>query len=99
MSMHKKLIGAAMAAILAAGSALAADYPAKDIQGVIMWGAGGSTDTVMRSVAPHAEKALGRDIIMTNRSGGVGAIATKYANAMKADGYTLLMGAENPQMY
>ncbi len=36
---------------------------------------------------------------MTNRSGGVGDIATKYANAMKADCYTLLMGAENPQMY
>jgi tripartite-type tricarboxylate transporter receptor subunit TctC len=29
----------------------------------------------------------------------VGAIATKYVNAKKADGYTLLMGAENPQMY
>lgn len=77
----------------------AADYPTKNIQGIIQWGTGGSTDTVMRSVTPEAEKILGRDVILTNRSGGVGVIATKYVNARKADGYTLLMGAENPQLY
>ena len=48
---------------------------------------------------PSCEKELGSDIILTNKTGGVGAIATKYVNAKKADGYTLLMGAENPQMY
>lgn len=77
----------------------AAEYPSKNIQGIIQWGAGGSTDTVMRAVTPEAEKLLGRDVILTNRNGGVGAIATKYVNARPADGYTLLMGAENPQMY
>jgi len=95
--MRKLLLGAALA--LTTTSAFAADYPAKDVQGIIQWGAGGSTDTVMRSVTPHAEKVLGRDIVMTNKTGGVGAIAMKYVNAQKADGYTLLMGAENPQMY
>lgn len=94
----KKLILSAFAG-LAFSSIAMADYPNKDIQGIIQWGAGGSTDTVMRSVAPHAEKVLGADIILTNRPGGVGAIATKFVNAKKADGYTLLMGAENPQMY
>ncbi|WP_417507462.1 tripartite tricarboxylate transporter substrate binding protein [Marinomonas gallaica] len=84
---------------LAFSTSILADYPNKDIQGIIQWGAGGSTDTVMRSVSPYAEEALGTDIILTNRSGGVGAIATKFVNAKKADGYTLLMGAENPQMY
>lgn len=84
---------------LAISSSVMADYPNQDIQGIIQWGAGGSTDTVMRSVSPHAEKILGTDIILTNRTGGVGAIATKYVNAKDADGYTLLMGAENPQMY
>lgn len=77
----------------------AAEYPSKNIQGIIQWGTGGSTDTVMRSVTPEAEKILGRDVILTNRAGGVGVIATKYVNAKPADGYTLLMGAENPQMY
>ncbi|GGC01364.1 MFS transporter [Marinobacterium zhoushanense] len=93
----KTLAGVTFAGLLA-GTAQA-QYPEKDLQGIIQWGAGGSTDTVMRSVTPHAEDILGRDVIMTNKTGGVGAIATKYVNAMKADGYTLLMGAENPQMY
>lgn len=94
----KKTIISAIAALTLSTSAMA-DFPAKDIQGVIQWGAGGSTDTVMRSVSPHAEKALGVDIVLTNRTGGVGAIAMKYVDTKEADGYTLLMGAENPQMY
>jgi len=77
----------------------AGDYPNRDIQGIIQWGAGGSTDTVMRSITPHAEDILGRNVVMTNKTGGVGAIAMKYVLSQKADGYTLLMGAENPQMY
>ncbi len=79
--------------------ASAAEYPSKNVQGIIQWGAGGATDSIMRAVTPAAEKVLGTDVILTNRSGGVGAIAMKYVNARKSDGYTILMGAENPQMY
>jgi tripartite-type tricarboxylate transporter receptor subunit TctC len=84
--------------VLAVGSA-AAEYPTKALQGVIMWDAGGATDTVSRAIQPHAEAALGRDIVMTNRAGGTGAIATKFVHAQPADGYTLLFGAENPQLH
>ena len=97
--MKRLLVGAAALAIIVAGPALAQDFPTKDLQGIIQWGAGGSTDVVMRSVTPHAEDALGASVVMTNRTGGVGAIATKYVYTQKADGYTLLMGAENPQLY
>ncbi|SFD17646.1 tripartite tricarboxylate transporter substrate binding protein [Tropicimonas isoalkanivorans] len=96
--MNRKLMGAVVAAILAAAPALA-EFPEKDLQGIVMWGAGGSTDTVMRSVTPHAEEVLGSDVIIQNMTGGVGAIATKYVFAQKPDGYTLLLGAENPQLY
>lgn len=99
--MRKKWIsrvGTVVTAI-AATSVMAADYPSKNIQGIIMWGAGGSTDSVMRTVTPDAEKILGTDVILVNRPGGSGALATKYVNAKKADGYTVLMGAENPQIY
>ncbi|WP_027998363.1 tripartite tricarboxylate transporter substrate binding protein [Sinorhizobium arboris] len=97
--MLKQLKGAVAALVLLAGGAAAADYPEQDIQGVIQWGAGGSTDLVMRAVAPHAEKVLGRSIVMTNKTGGVGAIATQFVASRPSDGYTLLMGAENPQLY
>ncbi|MEO1104861.1 MAG: tripartite tricarboxylate transporter substrate binding protein, partial [Pseudomonadota bacterium] len=68
--MTRILTCAALALGLAATPALA-EYPEKDIQGVIQWGAGGSTDSVMRAVTPHAEEALGEDIIMQNMTGGV----------------------------
>ncbi|KKM18086.1 hypothetical protein LCGC14_1669250 [marine sediment metagenome] len=91
-------LATALATLLSAAPAFA-EYPEKDIQGIIQWGAGGSTDTVMRAVTPAAEEVLGKQVVMTNRTGGVGAIATKFVAASKADGYTLLMGAENPQLY
>ena len=74
-------------------------FPQRDLAGVIMWGAGGATDVVARAVAPHAEAALGRKIVMQNRAGGAGAISTNFVNQQPADGYTLLMGAENPQLH
>jgi tripartite-type tricarboxylate transporter receptor subunit TctC len=96
--MKTRLLGA-VAALVMAGAPAFAEYPEKAIQGVIQWGAGGSTDVVMRSITPHAEKILGGSVVMQNMTGGTGAIALKFVGAQDADGYTLLMGAENPQLY
>ena len=94
-------LGAALttACAVAALPALAQTFPARDFSGVIMWGAGGATDVVARAVAPLAEGALGRKIVLQNRSGGAGAISTNFVNQQASDGYTLLMGAENPQLH
>jgi tripartite-type tricarboxylate transporter receptor subunit TctC len=81
------------------GSAVAADYPAKDLQGVIMWGAGGATDNVARAITPNVEPFLGKQIVLINKPGGTGAISTQYVYSRPADGYTLLYGAENPQLH
>lgn len=97
--MSRKLIGAFVALGLSAAVATAQDYPAKEIQGIIQWGAGGSTDTVMRAVTPHAETVLGGTVVMQNMTGAVGAIALNHVAGSDADGYTLLMGAENPLLY
>ena len=83
---------------LGAGMA-AAEYPEREVLGVVMWGAGGATDTVARAVNPAAEEALGQPIVVLNKAGGVGAISTAFVNAAPADGYTLLYGAENPQLH
>ncbi|MFT5210548.1 MAG: tripartite-type tricarboxylate transporter receptor subunit TctC [Flavobacterium sp.] len=74
-------------------------YPARNIQGIIMWGAGGATDTMSRAITPYVEPLLGKEVILINRSGGAGAISTKYVHNKKSDGYTLLYGAENPQLH
>ncbi|KMK65060.1 tripartite tricarboxylate transporter substrate binding protein [Puniceibacterium sp. IMCC21224] len=97
--MSRKLIGAFVAFGLSACVATAQEYPAKEIQGIIQWGAGGSTDTVMRSVTPHAEEILGGTVVMQNMTGAVGAIGLNYVADAEADGYTLMMGAENPLLY
>ena len=95
---RKAFFAVATAAALAAGTA-AADYPEREVLGVVMWGAGGATDTVARAVNPAAEAALGKPIVVLNKSGGAGAISTAFVNAAPADGYTLLYGAENPQLH
>ena len=81
-----------------AGSAASAGYPTKDIQGSIMWSAGGVCDITARSIGAAAQEILGKSIIFTNRSGSGGAVSTTYVNAQAADGYELLFGAENPQI-
>lgn len=98
------LIGATKAVALTAvmtmsAGAFAADYPERELLGVVMWGAGGATDTVARAINPAAEEALGKTIVVLNKSGGAGAISTAYVNAAPADGYTFLYGAENPQLH
>lgn len=96
----RRFIGAALAIALAPlSTASLAEYPERELLGVIMWGAGGATDTVARGVGPHAEAVLGQKIVMLNKSGGAGAISTAYVNAAPADGYTVLFGAENPQLH
>ncbi|MBL0714315.1 MAG: tripartite tricarboxylate transporter substrate binding protein [Desulfosarcina sp.] len=79
--------------------AYAADFPDKDLQGVIMWGAGGATDNVARALTPNVEPFLGKQLILINKPGGTGAISTQYVYSRPSDGYTLLFGAENPQVH
>lgn len=82
------------------GSSKKADtYPSQPINGIIAWGAGGGTDQVSRTLTPGAEKVLGKTIVMANKAGATGAIATQYVMDQKPDGYTLLFNAENPQIY
>ncbi len=92
-------LGAALGTLPLAGPALAQRFPARPIQGTIQWGAGGSTDAVTRAVAPIVEEKLGQKIVLTNRPGGTGVIGMQYVHSQKADGYNILFGAENPQLY
>ena len=81
-----------------AQSSEAAAYPTKNIQGSIMWSAGGICDTVSRAAGLVAQEELGQSIVFTNRAGSGGGVSTAYVNAQAADGYELLFGAENPQI-
>lgn len=98
MNFHRQLLGAAALALISTlGNAQT--YPDRELSGIIQWGAGGATDVVARSLVPLAEEALGKKIVLQNKAGGVGAIATNFVNQQASDGYTLLIGAENPQLH
>ncbi|MDI5983933.1 tripartite tricarboxylate transporter substrate binding protein [Halomonas sp. M4R5S39] len=91
-------LAVAIGSLAIAGSALA-DYPERNIQGTIQWGAGGATDNVARSLTPHVEEILDTTVVLTNRPGGTGVIGMNHVMRQRADGYNLLIGAENPQLY
>jgi tripartite-type tricarboxylate transporter receptor subunit TctC len=67
-------------------------YPSKPIRLVVGFPAGGPTDIVSRTIAPKMTEALGQTVIVDNRGGAGGVIATEQVAKSPADGYTLLMG-------
>ncbi len=97
--MIRKFIGAAAALAILTAHAGAQGFPEREMLGVIMWGAGGATDVVARGVTPAVEEVLGKPIVMLNKAGAAGAISVNYVHSAPSDGYTLLYGAENPQLH
>lgn len=76
-----------------------AAYPDKNINGYIAWGAGGGTDNASRALTPLVEKLLGAKIILQNKPGAAGSLATTLVSNMPADGYSILYNAEGPALY
>jgi tripartite-type tricarboxylate transporter receptor subunit TctC len=67
--------------------------PARPINLIVPWAAGGSTDQVTRIAASEMEKALGQTIVIVNQPGASGSIGTKSAWDAPRDGYTWTAGA------
>ena len=64
---------------------------------VVPYAPGGITDTVTRLSAPKIQEAIGQPVLVENKVGNGGALATEYVAKSPADGYTLLMGSAAPQ--
>jgi len=65
-------------------------YPSRNITSVVVWGAGGGTDTCNRIIAAEMQKFLDVNINVINKTGGVaGSVGMSHAYSQKHDGYTL----------
>lgn len=82
--------------LMMACAAQAADYPARAVQVVVPYNAGGGTDLSARLMAQTIEKYLDGTMIVRNQPGGGGAIGTSAVVHAKPDGYTVGMGAQGP---
>jgi tripartite-type tricarboxylate transporter receptor subunit TctC len=83
---------ALFAAGLTAAPAFAQTYPSRVVKFVVPYPAGGTGDMVARIVADRLSNALGQSVVVENRPGATGAIATKAVAAAAPDGHTLLVG-------
>jgi tripartite-type tricarboxylate transporter receptor subunit TctC len=88
----------------AAAAADSGAYPNRPIRMLVGFAPGGGTDTTARALTPELTKRLGQQVIVDNRPGAAGNIATDIITKAPADGYTILMGtiaalAINPTLY
>ena len=90
---HLISLGSVAAGSIAAGRASWAQgvYPDRPVTLVVAAPAGGGTDIVARMFAEHLSREFGQQIIVDNKGGGNGNIATALVAKAKPDGYTLLM--------
>src|SRR5258707_942763 len=89
---------------LAADIAAAQDYPTKPVTLVVPFPPGGGNDALARTVADKMSRPLGQQVVVENRGGAGGTIATRAVSKAAPDGYTILLSytgpfAINPNLY
>ncbi|GAB2486117.1 tripartite tricarboxylate transporter substrate binding protein [Comamonas humi] len=86
-----RAITAATLSLCAATALAQGNWPSKPITIVVPFGAGGNTDAIARLTANHLAKALNTPVVVDNKPGASGLIASRQVLTAPADGYTLLM--------
>src|SRR3954469_16744150 len=92
MSRHSWLLAVFAVANMATASAIAAPYPTRNVEVIVAYGPGGSTDIVARVVAQALQDRLGQSFVVVNRPGASGTIGIGQAMRANPDGYTLYVG-------
>ena len=84
---------AAMAFLAPRGAWPAETYPVKPIRLLVGFAPGGANDLVARAVATRLSPRIGQQVVVENRAGAGGNIATELAARAAPDGYTLLLAS------
>lgn len=84
------------AALAPAAAAAQQDFPNRPLRILTAFAAGGGTDLIARAMAHAMTPVLGQQVLVENRPGAGGNLATEVAAQAPADGYTILMGNHGP---
>jgi len=90
--MHFIRTAIAITALVISCNATAQTYPTKPVRIVVVSSAGGSVDTMARTVGAELTERWGQQVVIDNRGGAGGAIAAEIVAKAPPDGYTLIMG-------
>jgi len=96
-SIQRSIVPAALALLVAAGSAWAqGQYPSRPIRIIVPFAAGGPTDFNARLVSQRLNEAWGQPVLVENRPAAGGVPATEFVAKAPPDGYTLLGANPGP---
>ena len=90
--MRKAVVGCAFAALLAAATASAQDFPSRHVTLVVPLATGGSTDTIARIIAEGMRLHLGQTVIVENTPGAGGTTGVVRVARSAPDGYIIQIG-------
>ena len=89
----RKALLAIIGVLALQGSALAEDaYPSRPVRLIVGFASGSTADVTARIISRRLSDILGKRVLVENRPGAGGTIATEYVATAKKDGYTLLFG-------
>jgi tripartite-type tricarboxylate transporter receptor subunit TctC len=81
----------AVVAVSFCAASVALAYPTKPISLVVPFTAGGPTDVVARTLAASMSKTIGQSVVVENKPGAGGTIASAYVKNAANDGHTILI--------
>lgn len=89
------VLAASLMIFLSLGSAVtfADEYPSRPIQMIVPWSAGGAVDSVARVVGQKLSEAVGKPVVVENKTGASGNIGVQFVAKSQSDGYTLLLSS------
>lgn len=101
--LSRSLAGLAMLLALGVGATAQNVYPVQQVHILVPFPAGGGTDIIARTLGEELSKQWGQAVVMENRPGAGGSVASRALVSSPPDGHTLIVVASghatNPFLY